>query len=123
MKRKLSTLHSKVICMLQCFNDLKISVFSKLAFDDKLFFVTCLDASYYLSIYTERVAYINHFAGLFFIEVNLEALSHVEYLVHFLPIRIALLVNCSEQWWYGEHIIFYYTYVIDEVQYFRLSAS
>ena len=32
-------------------------------------------------------------------------MSHVEHLVHLLPVGAALIVNCSEKRWDGEHVV------------------
>ena len=38
-------------------------------------------------------------------DINLHTVSHIEHLIHLLPVSTALFVNHLEEWWNREHII------------------
>lgn len=57
-------------------------------------------------------------------EVHFQAMPHIEHLVHFAPVRIALLLDGLEQRWNGEEIVFDDTAVVShKVQYLGLCAA
>ena len=51
-------------------------------------------------------------------------MTHVEYLVHFLPVGLAMLLNEAEQWRNGKHVVLDNTAVVAyEVQNLGLCAT
>ncbi len=57
-------------------------------------------------------------------EVHFQAMSHIEHLVHFAPVRIALLLDGLEQRRNGEKVVFDYAAVVTyEVQHLGLCAA
>ena len=57
-------------------------------------------------------------------EVHFQTVTHIEYLVHFAPIRVALLLDGLEQGRYGEEVVFDDAAVVaHEVQHLGLCAA
>ena len=74
--------------------------------------------------YVEAVAYLYHFIRDFWADVYFHPVSHVENLVHFLPVSTALLLYNPEEWRYGEHVILdYAAIVVDKVEHFCLGPA
>ena len=49
-------------------------------------------------------------------DVDLHAMSHVEYLVHLLPVGAGALMDGAEEWGHGEHVVLDdTTVVVDEM--------
>ena len=74
--------------------------------------VTCLDTSYDLRIDTETLGNGNHLLRMLRREVNLEAMTHIEHLVHLSPISTALLMNGLEERRNREKIILDYADIV-----------
>ena len=85
--------------------------------------VGLFDASYYLRIYAERLAYVYNLLGVFLRQVDLKAVTAVEYLVHLLPFGLALLLDGAEQRRDGEEVILDYVYAFNKVQYLGLGTA
>ena len=87
-----------------------------------------LDAFLYISDYLcvdiERTGDFDNLLRIFGREVYFHTVTHVEYLVHLFPIGSAFVVDCTEERWYGEHVVFDHTAVVaDEMQHLGLCAS
>ena len=81
------------------------------------------DASYDLRIYSERLAYVYNLLGVFLRQIDLEAVTTVEYLVHLLPFGLALLLDGAEQRRDGEEVILDYVNTLNKVQYLGLCTA
>ena len=57
-------------------------------------------------------------------KIYLKTVSHIEYLVHFAPVRIALFLDSPEQWRNREKVVFDNAAIVAyKVQNFGLSAA
>ena len=96
---------------------------SVLAVDGKVSVIGGFDAADDLGIDAERTAYVDNLLGVFLRQVDFKAVTAVEYLVHLLPISVALLLDCAEQGRDGEHVVFYHMYILYKVQNLGLGAA
>ena len=72
----------------------------------------------------ETLADGNNFLGMFGRQIYFKAVSHIEYLVHLCPVRIALLFNRFEQRRNREQIILNHAAIVTyKVQHFRLCTT
>ena len=74
--------------------------------DDKFLVVTLLYAADDLSVDTETLGDSDDFLRMFRRKIDLEAMTHVEHLVHLGPIGAALLMNGLEERRNREKIVF-----------------
>ena len=88
-----------------CRSVLLIFKFSVLGLDEQralAFFYMADNLSVYIETLTEGDNLLCHFRTY----VNFHAMTHVEHLVHLLPVCATLLLNGLEEWGYGEHVVF-----------------
>ena len=71
---------------------------------------------YHLCLNIERLRNTNHFIGVGFGQVHLQAMPHVEYLVHLAPAGLAFFLNQAEQRRGVEQIVFNNMEALDKVQ-------
>ena len=67
--------------------------------------VTCFYAADDLCVDTEALRDLDYLLSVFRREVNLETMTHVEYLVHLRPVCSTLLVDGLEERRYREEIV------------------
>ena len=79
--------------------------------------------AYHLGVDVERLGYLDDVRCGVFVGIDLHAMSHVEHLVHLLPVGLALLVYHLEQRWGGEEVVFHHMQVIYKMQHLRLRAA
>ena len=97
--------------------------FSEFALDGEAL-LAFLDVAHNLSIDVERFRNLDDLLGNLRTNVDFHAVSHVEYLVHFLPVGTRALVDGTEEWGYGEHVVLDDAAVVaDKVQHLGLSAT
>src|SRR3546814_21169422 len=58
-----------------------------------------------------------------FRDIELHAVPHVEYFIHFLPIGARFFLDEPEEGWDVEQVIFDYMEVIDKVKYFGMCTA
>lgn len=101
-----------------------ISELSEFTLDNQFFLIALFDTSYNLCIDVEAFADGNHFFRMLRRKIYFQTVSHIEYLVHFAPVRIALLLDGPEQRRNGEKVVFDNAAVIsDKVQHFGLRTA
>ena len=82
-----------------------------------------LDASDNLSIDIETLADFDYLLGFVGRKINLQTMSHIEDLIHLLPIGARLLVDGAEERRNREKIVFYDVQVLDEMQHLGLRTT
>ena len=85
--------------------------------------ITLFDATYYLGFNTETLCHFDNLVCIVGTYIYFHAMTHIEYLVHLLPVSSRLLLYCAEKWRYGEHVVFYNTLVLNEVHDLGLSSA
>lgn len=91
--------------------------------DGDLGALVVFDVSDDLSINVEALGYVDDALGGGFVGVDFHTVSHVEDFVHLLPVGAAFLMDHLEEWGDGEEVVLDDMEVVDEVQYFCLSAA
>ena len=80
--------------------------------------------THHLGIDVETLAYLDDLLGYLGANIDLHAVTHVEYLVHLFPIGARALVDSAEKWGNREHVVLYYaTIVVYKVQNLGLCAT
>ena len=83
-----------------------------------------LDVANDLCIDVERTADGDDLLGHFGAYVDFHAMAHVEHLIHLAPVGAGTIVDGSEEWGYGEHVVLHHAAVVGyEMEHLRLSAS
>ena len=77
-----------------------------------------------LCIDVERTADGDDLFGHFGAYVDFHAMAHVEHLIHLAPVGAGTLVDGSEEWGYGEHVVLHHAAVVGyEMEHLRLGTS
>ena len=81
------------------------------------------DAADNLGVDVERLGNLDDLLSFFGWEINLQTVTHVEDLVHLLPIGARLLVDSTEQGWDREEVVLDDVQVLDEMQHLGLRTA
>ena len=101
-----------------------VNKFSEFRTDDEFLVVTSLYSADDLCVYTEALRDLDYLLGVLWRKVNLETMTHVEYLVHLCPVCAALLVDSLEKRRYREEVVLDHTDVVAyEMKDLGLSAA
>ena len=73
-----------------------------------------------LAVNVELLGNGNHLIGSLFVGVNLQAVAHVEDLVHLVPVGARGGLDHLEQRRQGQHIVFHNVQFVNEMQYLGL---
>ena len=104
-------------------NIVLIIEFAELALDSQTL-RTFFDVSHHLCIDIERLREVDNLLGNFGTHVNLHAVTHIEHLVHLLPVGTGTLVDGMEQGRNREHVVLdYLAVVVDEVEHLGLRTT
>ena len=104
-------------------NIVLIIEFSEFAFDGQTL-GTFFDVADNLGIDVERLRKVDNLLGNLWAYIDFHTVTHIEYLVHLLPVCARALVDGAKQGWNGEHVVLHHLAVIvDEVEYFGLGTA
>src|SRR5690606_33584399 len=102
-----------------------LSIFKGAVFGLKsdFFAFSFLNPSDNLGVYPMKFCNIDDFFGIFFLQIYLHPVAHIEYFVHLLPVGAAFFLNNSEQRWCFKKVVLDHVEVINEMQHLGLCAT
>ena len=100
-----------------------ISKPSFFAFDDQFVLFSLFHTTYDAGIDTKALRDGHDLFGMFRSDVDLHPVTHVEHLIHFTPVRAALLLNDAEEGRNWEEIVFDHALVVYEVHHLGLCTT
>ena len=96
---------------------------SKLTLNRQFLLLGCLHMTNNLAVNVEFFCDGNHLIGGLIVGVNLQAVAHVEHLVHFMPVGARGGLDHLEQGRQSQHVVFHDVQFVNEVQHLGLGAA